>query len=198
MTHLRGRISTVFFLLVLVPTVALAESIQGSILKTSASGVDVAVYDAQGRMYPNALKLKTDYKTHYSGVSSPSSLRVKDPVQVTVSQQKSGVWHADSITKLSKISQSNVPINSAPPSNALADALKSPTGQNVIKGGISGAVVGGVSSYASGGKAGKGALVGAGVGAAAGLLQGLFSQPSQQPQAQSGTTVTSDDQRNNG
>ncbi len=79
-----------------------------------------------------------------------------------------------------------------PPSNALADALKSPTGQNVTRGAIGGAITGGVASYASGGKAGKGALVGAGVGAAAGLLQGLFSQPAA-PQQQSQTDLRYDD-----
>ena len=160
-------------------------------MKTSAAGLDLTVYDAQGRMYPNALRLKTDYKTKFSGVSSASALRLKDPVQVVLSQSKDGSWHADSVTKLVR-TQSNVPYNSAPPSNALMDALKSPTGQNVTRGAVSGAITGAVASYASGGKAGKGALVGAGVGAAAGLLQGLFSQPSQ-PQQQQQTSVRYDD-----
>lgn len=173
------------------PSAALADVIQGSVVKTGAASLELAVYDAQGRMYPNTLRLKTDLKTKFSGVSSAAGLRLKDPVQVSVSPMKDGSWHADSVTKLMR-SQSYVPVSRAPASNALVDALKSPTGQNVTRGAVTGAITGGVASYASGGKAGKGALVGAGVGAAAGLLQGLFSQPSQ-PQGQQQTNVYYED-----
>ena len=170
-----------------------ADTVQGRVAKTGMASVDLTVFDAQGRPYPNGLRLLTDSKTKFVGVSSTSSLRVQDAVQVNVSRLKDGRWHADSVQKLQR-SQTNLPVSTAPPSNALADALQSPTGQNVTRGAVSGAITGGVASYASGGKAGKGALVGAGVGAAAGLLQGLFSQPTPQQQTQhSQTSVQYDD-----
>ncbi len=181
------------FVLPLFCADALADTVQGRVAKTGMASVDLTVFDGQGRPYPNGLRLLTDSKTKFVGVSSSSNLRVQDAVQADVSRLKDGRWHADSIQKLQK-SQTNLPVSTAPPSNALADALKSPTGQNVTRGAITGAVTGGVASYASGGKGGKGALVGAGVGAAAGLLQGLFSQPAPQQQTQySQTSVQYDD-----
>ena len=188
--------SLVVSILFLFPGLALADTIQGRVAKTGVASLDLTVFDAQGRPYPNGLHLLTDYKTKFTGVASSSNLRVQDAVQTNVSRLKDGRWHADTVQKLQN-SQSNLPVSRAPQSNALADALKSPTGQNVTRGAITGAVTGGVASYASGGKGGKGALIGAGVGAAAGLLQGLFSQPApqqQQPQY-SQTNVQYDDNR---
>jgi len=187
----------VLFLLTAFPSLAMADTIQGRVAKTGMASFDLTVFDAQGRPYPNGLHLLTDSKTKFSGgVTSSSALRVQDAVQANVSRLKDGRWRADSVTKLQK-SQTNLPISTAPQSNALADALKSPTGQNVTRGAITGAVTGGVASYASGGKGGKGALVGAGVGAAAGLLQGLFSQPAPQQQSQyNQTNVQYDDGSN--
>jgi hypothetical protein len=185
----RAPFAITLLLLTLFPVSAFADAIQGRVVKTGMASLDLTVFDPQGRPYPSGLHLLTDSKTKFSGVSSSSSLRIQDPVQAQVSRLKDGRWHADKVTKLSA-QQASMPL-AAPPSNALADALKSPTGQNVTRGAIGGAITGGVASYASGGKAGKGALVGAGVGAAAGLLQGLFSQPAQQQPSQ--TNVRYDD-----
>jgi osmotically inducible lipoprotein OsmB len=179
----RFRIAFAAFLLSFAfPSFALADTVQGTVLKTGWTALDLTVYDAQGRPYPNPLHLKVDSQTRVSGVSSPAALRPKDSVRVDVRQEKNGVWRADNITKTASTAQAVAKTaGGPPPSNALMDALKSPTGQNTVKGALGGAVVGGVSSAASGGKAGKGALIGAGVGAAAGLLQGLFNQPQAQP-----------------
>jgi hypothetical protein len=155
----------VVFLSLAIP--ASADTIQGSVRRTSIDGIDLTVYDTQGRPYPNGLHLKMDQKTKFAGVPSKSGLRPSDFVQVDVRQENDGTWRADSLTKLVSPRAASVP--KAPQSNALVDALKSAQGQKLIKSGLSGAVLGGVSAYASGGKGGKGALVGAGVGAAASL-----------------------------
>ena len=196
MRHHRYFWQTIF-LLMIFPSTAMAEAVQGRVVKTGFASFDLTVFDAQGRPYPNSLHLLTDSKTKFTGVASSAGLRVQDAVQTNLTHTKDGRWHADSVTKLQK-SQTNLPVSSAPPSNALADALKSPTGQNVTRGALGGAITGGVASYASGGKAGKGALVGAGVGAAAGLLQGLFSQPSQQQPQDSQSNVQYDNSDSRG
>ena len=76
------------------------------------------------------------------------------------------------------------------------DALKGPTGQKVIRNGLTGAITGAVASGASGGKAGKGALIGAGVGVLGGFLADALSS---RPQAQTNTNAvalsTEDDGR---
>ncbi len=188
------RISSLTVFALLISSFAYADTLQGRVAKTGMASVDLTVFDAQGRPYPNGLHLLTDSKTKFSGVSSSAGLRVQDAVQVDVSRLKDGRWRADSVQKLQK-TQTNLPVSTARPSNALADALKSPQGQNMTRGAITGAVTGGVASYASGGKGGKGALIGAGVGAAAGLLQGLFSQPAPQQQPHySQTNVQYDDE----
>jgi hypothetical protein len=159
---------------------ASADTIQGSVRRTTIDGVDLTVYDRQGRPYPNGLHLKLDQRTKFAGVASKSGLRASDFVQVDVRQENDRTWRADSLTKLTSSQGAAAP--RAPQSNALMDALKSPQGQKLIKSGLSGAVVGGISAYSSGGKGGKGALVGAGVGAAASLIQDLFNRPAPQPQ----------------
>ncbi len=75
-----------FFLLLAFPSVALAETIQGRVSKTGAASLDITVFDAQGRPYPNSLHLLTDSKTKFTGVTSSSKLRVQDPVQASVSR----------------------------------------------------------------------------------------------------------------
>lgn len=167
----------VFFLLCFSMP-AWADTVQGRIARTASSGVDLTVFDGQGRPYPNGLHLKVDQKTRYGGVPSSSGFRQGDWVQADVRQENDRSWRADSLTKL--VSQPQAAPR-APRSNALVDALKSPQGQKMIRSGLSGAVVGGVSAYASGGKGGKGALVGAGVGAVASLIQDIFNKPAPQP-----------------
>lgn len=169
---------------------AFAEVISGRVVKTGPASLAITVFDAQGRPYPNALAMKTSYRTKFSGITSPSALRLQDAVTVDVSRQNDGSWQAVSVTKLAA-SQTNLP-KAAAPSNALADALKSPESKSALRGAATGAMTGAVASYASGGKAGKGALVGAGIGAAAGLVQALFNRPAPQQQAQP-TNVYYDD-----
>lgn len=160
-----------------VSSPALADTVQGHIARKTSSGIDLTVYDPQGRPYPNGLHLKVDMKTKLSGAASSASLRQGDLVQADVRRENDGTWRADSVTKLVGQTRAAAP----PRSNALMDALKSPQGQKMLKSGLSGAVVGGISAYSSGGKGGKGALVGAGVGAAASLIQDLFNRPAPQP-----------------
>ena len=181
------------FLLAAFPASALADVVQGRVSNVVSGSLGLTVYDTQNRPYPNVLKLKTDNRTQWmSGYSLSSLPRSKDMVRVNVSQERSGQWHADSVSKLKG---TVLPPAPAQPSPNLMDSLNSPTGRNVVRGAATGAMTGAVASYASGGKAGKGALVGAGVGAAAGLLEGLFSQPAQQQQDPS---YSYDDRRENG
>ncbi len=184
---LSHRVCKLFLLAVFIlsfPAVVLADTVQGRVAAISSSALDLIVYDTQGRPYPNRLHLKVDSHTRANGVPSVAAFRKQDPVSANVRQEKAGVWHADSISLL----QGAATVQPASVSSSLMDALKSPTGQKVIRGGLTGAITGAVASGASGGKAGKGALIGAGVGAVGGFLEGLFSQRSQSQN--SSTTVT--------
>ncbi len=174
-------------LLLSFSAVALADTVQGRVASVGMSTVDVTVYDAQGRPYANKLRLKTDTMTHYSGVSSAAKLQKNDPVAVEVSQQSSGSWHADKISKLKETGA--IPATPTPPSPSLRGALGNP----VVRGALLGAATGAIASSSSGGKAGKGALVGAGVGAAGGLLMEMFSQ---KPQPAQTDVYYQDDTRN--
>ena len=171
-------------------SVVFADAVQGRVARVNSHALDLTVYDAQGRPYPNALHLKVDGRTRLSGVPSLAAFRSQDPVSANVRQETAGVWRADSVSLLQTQT-----IRSAPASPSLMDALKSPAGQKVIRGGLTGAITGAVASGASGGKAGKGALIGAGVGAAGGLLENLFSQHQQQSQTASTTVTSQEDTR---
>ena len=151
--------------------VAFADSIEGRVAQASTNALDVTVYDAQGRPYPNALRLKVDRNTQFSGVRWVLDLRRDDPVGAEVSQEEAGVWRADSVTLFQEV-------NARPATKKPSPSLRDVLGNPVARGALMGAATGAIASSASGGKAGKGALVGAGVGAAAGLLGGLFSQQS--------------------
>ena len=150
---------------------AFADTLEGRVSQASSRALDVVVYDAQGRPYPNALRLKVDTRTQVSGVESVSDLRPNDAVGAEVHQEESGAWRADSVTLFQEV---NARPATKKPSPSLRDVLGAP----VVRGALMGAATGAIASSASGGKAGKGALVGAGVGAAAGLLEGMFSQHS--------------------
>ena len=171
---------------------ARADVVQGRVVSASSSAISLTVFDAQGRPYPNTLKLKMDNVTKLSGYSYASLPRSKDMVRVDARQERTGQWRADSVSKLTGVAMPQAP---APPGPSLMDALKSPQGQTVIKRGLTGAVVGGVASGASGGKAGKGALIGAGAGIIGGWLSDILSAPSQ-PRQQQTSTVTYQDNRN--
>lgn len=152
---------------------AYAESLEGRVARVYPAAIDLVVYDAQGRPYPNSLALKVDANTVFSGVSSLKKLRPNDAVGVVVHQAESRVWVADQITRFQQV-------NAQPATQSPSPALRDVLGNPVVRGALTGAASGALASGLSGGKAGKGALVGAGVGAAAGLLEGLFSQPSRQ------------------
>ncbi len=177
------RISSGFvlvFLLLSFPGLAFADIVQGRVANVSSNALDLKVYDSQGRLYPNTLHLKVDNRTRLNGFSYLSTLRRQDAVSAEVRQQRTGLWRADSISRIQETGP--VQQTAAPTSPSLIDALKSPTGQNMIRGGLTGAISGAVASAATSGKAGKGALIGAGVGAVGGLLADLFNR---RPQSQS-------------
>lgn len=159
--------SLAVFFFFLTQVTAFADSIEGRVQYASSKALDLIVYDAQGRPYPNALHLKVDNRTQVSGVSSVSALRAHDPVGVLVSQEESGSWRADRVSLFQDV---NAQPATQKPSASLRDVLGNP----VVRGALIGAATGAIASSASGGKAGKGALVGAGVGAAAGLLGEMF------------------------
>lgn len=187
-----------FFLSVLMvcvmTTAALADVIQGRVAGIYANAIDMTVYDAQGRVYPNILRLKTDSGTRLNGFTTAAIIKKNDPLQIEVREESAGVWRADSITRLVSMSPYSRP--SMPPSSSLMDALRSgqqkvgealqsEQGQKAIRGGLQGALVGAMASAASGGKTLKGALVGAGTGILGGLFgdvlgQALFGQGQQQ------------------
>lgn len=171
---LKDLIRSGFLVLVLVAALqatGCAETIEGRVERTDYAGLDVIVYDSRGRPYPNALHLKVDASTRMSGVRSLRELRRGDPVMADVSQEESGLWHADRVALLQQI---DVQPATQQPSPSLRGALGNP----VVRGALTGAATGAIAASASDGEAGKGALIGAGVGAAAGLLDNLFGQPS--------------------
>ncbi len=154
----------------LLQAVAFAETIEGRVAAVGSWTVDVTVFDAQGRPFPNALRVNVDSATQLAGLDSVLELNEGDPVSVDARQMESKNWHADRIALL----QNNKvkPVTKASPS--LKDALGNP----MVRGALLGAATGAIAAGASDGKAGKGALVGAGVGAAAGLLGQMFSSRS--------------------
>ena len=166
--------SLVLVFLVFLQAAAFADSIEGRVAHVSRQELDVTVYDAQGRPYPNALHLKVDNNTQVNGISSVSDLRPKDAVGAQVHQEESGVWRADSVTLFQGI-------NAHPKTKTPSPSLKSVLGNPVVRGALLGAATGAIASAVSHGKVGKGALIGAGVGAAGGLLQGIFGQHSRKP-----------------
>ncbi len=162
---------------------AFADTLQGRVVSASSSALNLTVFDSQGRPYPNTLHLKVDNHTTTSGVSSAANLRRNDPVQVEVSQEKSGACRADSIKKFKETGA--VRSTASQPSPSLAGALGNP----VVRNALLGAATGAIASSASGGKAGKGALIGAGAGVLGGFLADALSSHSQSQSSQ--TTVTS-------
>ena len=171
-------------------SVAFADVVQGRVASSSPGLLALTVFDAQGRPYPNTLRLKVDNRTKMTGYSNASLPRSKDMVRVDARQESSGQWRADSISKLQGIRLPQAPSQPGP---SLMDALKSPQGQTVIKRGLTGALVGGVASGASGGKAGKGALIGAGAGIVGGWLSDVLSGPSRQSQSNAPTVAVQSD-----
>ncbi len=162
---------------------AFADTLEGSVAYANSRQLDLTIYDASGRPYPNLLRLNVDGQTKVYGATSVAMLRKRDVVRAEIQQSKDGLWWANSVSRL-QMATNSVPA-AAKPSFNLMESLQSPAGQKLIKSGLSGAVVGGVASGASGGKAGKGALIGAGVGMLGGFLGDLLGQPQQaQPATQ--------------
>ena len=87
--------SLVLVFLTLLQAAAFADSIEGRVARVSPRALDVTVYDAQGRPYPNALNLKVDTRTRLNGVSYISDLRPNQAVGAEVRQEESGAWRAD-------------------------------------------------------------------------------------------------------
>jgi hypothetical protein len=153
--------------LLVLQTFAYADNIEGRIAGIRPGGLEVTVYDPQGRPYPNHLNLVTDRRTRLSGVTSLSQLRRDDPVSIDVTQQESSLWHADHVILFQEV-------NARPATQNPPPSMRDVLGNPVVRGALLGAATGAIASSASGGKAGKGALVGAGAGAAASLLGQLF------------------------
>jgi hypothetical protein len=186
-----------FFILMAFPGLAMADVVQGRVAGIYANAIDMTVYDAQGRPYPNIIRLKTDSGTRLNGFTTAAIIKKNDPLQIELREESAGVWRADSITRLVSMNPYSRP--SMPQSNSLMDALRSgqqrmgaalqsEQGQKAVRGGLQGAVVGALASAASGGKTLKGALVGAGTGILGGLFgdvlgQVIFGQGGQQPSA---------------
>ncbi len=161
-------------------TMAYADNVQGRVVSARSGELQLTVFDAQGRPYPNNIKLKVDNFTRFNNFSSMSALKKQDVVSAEVRQGRDALWRADVLTRLSN--NANIPLAPIKPSPNLMDALKSPQGQNIIKRGLTGAMVGGAASGASGGKAGKGALIGAGAGILGGWLADILGGSAQAPQ----------------
>jgi hypothetical protein len=179
---MKNRIAVALLVCLLVPSGAWADTVWGTVSRSSSAGIDLNVMGQDGRYYPNTLPVRVANDTRFGGVRSASELSQGDMIRAEVRQEADGAWKA---TEVERAPQAAVrapeqqfgtevapaPYRTAPaPSNALLDSLKSPQAQKMMREGLSGAVVGGVASAASGGKLGKGALIGAGTGVAAGLL----------------------------
>ena len=65
MTRSIRMVSLVLASLVLLQTFAYADNIQGRVARVRRGALEVTVYDAQGRPYPNNLQLVTDYGHHH-------------------------------------------------------------------------------------------------------------------------------------
>lgn len=148
-----------------------ADMVEGRVAQANAQALDVIVYDAQGRPYPNALRLQVDSRTQLNGISSVADLQPNDAIGADVRRQETGQWHADGVRLFQQF-------HAKPATKQTSPSLREVLGNPVVRGALLGAASGAIASSASGGKAGKGALVGAGVGAAAGLLQNIFEQKS--------------------
>ena len=153
-------------LVVFLQAAAFADSIEGRVAQASPQRLDVIVYDAQGRPYPNALALKINAATELNGMESIFDLQPNDAVGADVHQEEGGAWAADRVTLFQQV---DVQPATKKPSSSLSSVLGNP----MVKGALLGAATGAIASSASHGKAGKGALIGAGVGA---LLGGVFNQ----------------------
>lgn len=186
------QVRTGFLTLILLLSfhgLASADSVQGRVIDATRTGLDMTVYDADGRPYPNALHINIDRRTQMNGILSPAQLRRADVVLADVSKDSDGTWVANSVSRLSESAAAQTPVSAPSPS-----LMSSLTGQKIIRNGLLGAATGAIASGSSGGKAGKGALIGAGVGIAGGLLEDMFSshsQPQQEP-----VSVDSRDDRN--
>ncbi len=164
--------SLVLLMLGALQATAFAEAVEGRVSQADPYTLDMVIYDAEGRPYPNVLRLKVDGGTQLNGFQSILDLRPNAPVSAEIRQEETGVWRADSVTLFQEV-------NAQPATQKPSPSLRDTLGNPVVRGALTGAMTGAIASSASGGKAGKGALVGAGVGAAAGLLGEMFSQPSQ-------------------
>ncbi|GEM_PF-1099257 len=161
---------------------ALAETVDGRVADVSRNALDLTVYNDQGMPYPNKLRLKMDSLTRMYGFSYQGVPQKQDVVRAAISQERVGVWRADSLNRLDPTITSQQPTK--PVTQSMMEAINSPTGQKLVRGGLTGAITGAVASAASGGKTIKGALVGAGVGAIGGFVADLFGQGQEGQQAQ--------------
>lgn len=159
-----------FFMFSAMQAAAFAETVEGRVAQADPYVLDMVIYDAQGRPYPNTLRLKVDGRTRLNGVRSVSELRRDDAIGADIRQEEAGTWRADSVTLFQEV-------DAQPATRKPSPSLRGFLGNPIARGALTGAATGAIASSASGGKAGKGALIGAGVGAAAGLLEGIFSQP---------------------
>ena len=118
---------------------AFAETVEGRVAQTDPYALNMVIYDAEGRPYPNALHLKVDGDTRLNGFQSISELRSNAPVSAEVRQEESGVWRADSVTLFQQV---DVQPATQKPSPSLRDTLGNP----VVRGALTGAVTGAIAS----------------------------------------------------
>ena len=68
-------VALVLLVLFAVQAAAFADAIEGRVQQAAYNGVDVVVYDAEGRPYPHAIHLAVDGATQLSGVRSATQLQ---------------------------------------------------------------------------------------------------------------------------
>ena len=129
--------SLVLVLLSVLQTSAFADAVEGRVAQSGPQELDVVVYDAQGRPYPNALHLKVDGRTRLNGVTSASELGPNDAVGAEVRREESGIWRADSVTLFQEI---NAHPATRKPSASLRDVLGNPVARGALTGAATGAI----------------------------------------------------------
>jgi hypothetical protein len=99
-TELKKNLAVFVGLLLLVPGMAMADIIQGSVNGASPMGIDLTVYDQQGKPYPYPLHVRTDDRTRLDGIPSTAELQDREIIEADVQQDSDGQWHAQRIKRL--------------------------------------------------------------------------------------------------
>ena len=78
---MKRRISVVILIGLLVSTGARADTVWGTVSRSSSAGIDLNVLGQDGRYYPNTLPVRVENDTRFGGVRSAAELSQGDMVR---------------------------------------------------------------------------------------------------------------------